>query len=370
MTEYAIVMLDHGARSVGSISPYSFSVALKENTVGALVMKTMDDLWIDQLPRDTMFEVHRKPHSGEWGILGNTRFFLRNATYIHDSNKGRWELSCESALGILARRIVAYKRTTTYADKTALFGNDGTADDLIKAYVRENFGSLATDTDRDLSAHITIDADATLAVAVEKEAAYLNVLSVIFDLANDSANQGTPVYVDIINYGTGFRFLTSVNALGMDRTSGSSAITFSPSLNNITDVKLEVDYSTEANYCYVGGEGQDAARLIEEVEDADGVAKSPYNRIEVFHDARELGVSSVLQGEGRARLESMTPKLRVSGKAVDMPSYRFGKDYDYGDIVNASVRGREFSCHVNSVSIDVTNGQENLDVRLIGEENL
>ena len=372
MSEYNLVMLDQNAKSIGSINATGFSIALKENTIGALVLTMLEDFGIDQLPRDTMFEVWRKPNGGEWGILGNTRFFLRKATMVYNSpDNNYWDIACDSALGILARRIVGYKRTTSYADKTLETGANGTADDLIKAYARENFGTLATDTDRDLSTYLTIDADTSEGYSTEKEAAYMNVLEVIDDLAENSANNDINIYYDVVNYGSKFRLFTKIDRLGVDRTRGSnSPVIFSTELGNITDVKLETDYSDEKNFCYVGGENQDALRLIEEVSDITRIAKSPYNRAEVFHDARELGVPSVLQEEGSTRLEQHRPKIKVSARTVDTNLYRFGKDYDYGDTVTVSVAKSEFTCHVTSVTIKVTGGKEDIDIRLEGEQDL
>jgi hypothetical protein len=261
-------------------------------------------------------------------------------------------------LDLLDRRIIAYPPETLYAEKTFEHGNNGPADDLMKAFVRENLTADAVDTERDASAYFEVDGDASLGATVEKSASYRSLLATVKELADASAEAGAPLYFDVA---PGNKFLFTVTTQG-----GLRNLTFGPAYHNLDDASISVIYDEEVTVVYVGGDGEGAGRLVETV--LGRVGRSAFGRKEIFHEANDIDVSSVLIEEGTARL--VRPKIVIEGRTIDTPQVQFGRDYFYGERVQASVHGYTVDCHIDAFSIDYSNGSENLDVRLRGELSL
>ena len=85
---------------------------------------------------------------------GETAWLIRRWDKTLDKEGVRTiTITAVAAIEILSRRIVAYDSGTTYTDKT------GAADNVMKQIVRENFSASATDSNRDISSYLAIDAD-------------------------------------------------------------------------------------------------------------------------------------------------------------------------------------------------------------------
>lgn len=362
------VILKNPAGEAGVILPFiSIEYALSLNNPGALTISLSGDHTFSEFPRDSIIEVWRKPLGGSWYLAGRSTWLLRKITYTWNNIADqKWTLTAVSPLDILKRRIVAYRRDDIYSDKTDDNGNDGPADDLMKAYLRENIGSLVLNSERDLSDYVEIEADESLGANAEKQAAWRDLLTIVKELASDSESQGVPIYFDMIGDGQGkYRFRTSINQLGANRTkSGVSPIMFSDRAGNLTDIDLTLDYTNEKTVAYVGGQGSGALREIY-VSKSGRESLSPFNRIEVFHDARDMWYDS-LPGEGRARLEETRPLVRLEARALDTIDLKYGRDYFFGDRVTVSVEDYVLDCMVQSVDIGVSDGREDVDVRLSG----
>lgn len=356
----------------------SLEYARSANNVGSMTLIIPDEEYSpDLFKRDYRAEVWRSV-DGEPGQLETDTFWLlRSAVKVWDEQyRITWQLNFEDTTSILGRRIVAYTRETSYADKTieelGAMHTDLYADNMMKAYMSDNFGSTATDTDRDLSAYLTIETKTTQGPLIEKQAAFRVVLNVLQEIANDSEASGTALYFKLDGDQDGqLTFGTRINFLNDDHSYDADApVLFGPEFNNLADINLSFDYSEEATVAVVGGFGNGAARIVETVTDATRIAFSPYNRIEVFHDCRDFDVTTVLQEEGNTKLQQLTPKARVSGNAIDTPSTRYGRDYQYGDLVTAIVDTYQIDCHVAAVRVRVAGGDEDIQAVLKGDTSL
>lgn len=320
--------------------------------------------------RDMRVKIYRSLPGGKSYLLGNTVWFARKFSW--NATTDTWLLNeMHDTLGLLNRRLVAYPEETLQADKILDNGNEDEIDNLMRAYVRENMGSLATDTTRDLSAYFTVEADQSLASLGEKTAAWAELFSTLNDLINDAASLGTKLYMEVVPMAQEkFQFRVFKDKLGVDRTGTVPALIFGPEYKNLSEVGLTWDYSTELTYAYVGGDGEAEGRLIETVSDATRMAKSVFNRWETFVDGRDELDSTVLQTLGRVELRKATPKLILEGQVLDTPAVQFGRDYFYGDMVKAAVKGFTFSCLIDAFSVTYGEGREELQVRLRGETDL
>lgn len=364
---YRVVIKDPYGRNPKGLQPISLQASRALNTVGASQLILPNIFRPEYWQRDMQVEIWRVVPTGHTYLLGDTIWLARRFVW-HYSEK-QWEVNLVDSNTVLERRLVAYTAETTYAEKSEEWGNEGPADDLMREFVRENLGSAALDTNRNLSTYLDIENDRSLAPITQKEGSFRELLSVLSDLSNDAANQGEVLYYNINPLPNG-RFLFTVNstALGQLRTQLNTVVTFGPHYKNMTDIVLEWDYREEKTYVYAGGDGEGAERLIVEIEDVNRSRRSPFGRIEMFYDGRDIDDENLLLAEARAALDKARPKLRLTGKVVDTPNIQFGRDYFYGDQVRAVVDGFTFDCLIDAFSISYAEGKESdLDVRLKGE---
>lgn len=357
---------------------YYLSYALAINTPGTMTVRFVDEDYSESdFGLDDRYELWRKP-TGASGFyrVGDTAWFLRKAVKFIDpiANKSNWEIRLESALGLLNRRIVFYRRGTLWADKLIADGNDGPADDLMKEYMREAFtspvvdGTGVPDTDRVVSGTLfSVAADTSEAPVVEKQAAFRTLLSTVSELASNSAELGTNLFYDVISREKILEFTTWSGSRGNNRTEFA---VFSPEFSNITNVTLTWDYTKERNVALVGGDEGATARIMSEVINTDRSTLTPWNRNEMFVDARNIGTVPVLQDVGREALGLTTPVINVSAKPIDRPRSTYGIDYFFGDLVRVIVDGTQFDCTVENVKMTVDKGVEKIDITLKGENSL
>lgn len=362
MIHYKAIIRNPGGHFISEYPIISIRVALALNSPGAATIIIEGDIPPHVFPDGTQIEVWRNIDGYEH-LLGETRFILLEAVYIWEGTP-RWELSCEGATAILGRRIVGYKRETTYSDKIAANVNTAPADDLMKAFIRENHGSLATDTTRDLSPYLSIEGDKSEGVTVEIQAAFRNVLTVVKELADNSANQGTPIYFTVRAIGDNLVFQTSANYLGTDLT---EKVFFSTDMGNIENARLRYKYNDETNMVYVGGDQQGALRLIVEVV-GDRSTASLFARREAFLDARDLDDVPVLTSMGRSMIQERAPRVEVEAETIDNSVVVFGRDYNFGDKVKAKVGDIVVDCLVSPIDITYENGVERKSIRLVGKD--
>lgn len=178
---------------------------------------------------------------------------------------------------------------------------------------------------------------------------------------------GTEVFfsVEPDNVGSGsidFEFRTFIN---QPRQDVSDRVFFEKESGTLSNPFLEFDYSLEENYIYGGGQGEGAARNIQQVSDADRYNASQWNRCEGFADARNSTGSNSIREVARANLEDGRPVRRFGGDPIDTVGTSFGKDWDFGYKVTARYRDEEFPAIVRAVVIRVNDdGSEDVQARL------
>lgn len=317
------------------------------------------------LRKDMVFKVYKIFPDGFRNLLGNTWWFLRKLGYNYADET--WTLSGHDTLGLLSRWIVAYSKESDFAEKTIEFGLSDYSDNLIKAFLRENIGTLAFDTTRDLSEFITIEGNFSLGAVGEKEASYQELDKVCADLAKQSESAGTPLYFDLVPRGQKLFFTIVTDQLGTDRSTIQRNIRFDLPSNTLKDATLEWDWENEVTKGFIGGDGEGAAKLVTEIANAVTIEESPFSRVERFFDEGDVWDLGVLTGLGNARMLKNRAKLLLTGNVVDTPRQQFGKDYFYGDKVLMAIDNFQSVALIDAFSIRVVNGVEELDIKLVGE---
>lgn len=303
-------------------------------------------------------------------VEGNTRLDLDTAWIIKgikliltEQGQYAWELNAQTLLVILRSRIVAYNQSTAQAAKS-----DNT-DDMMKAVMRENFSSSATDTDRRISTtYLSIQADVSLGGTIQKAFEYRPVLELFTEIAEASIATAQPVFFDIILNGSTAEFKTKVYQWGQDRRSGQSgALVLSPERLNVGPFTITDDYTEEATFIYAFGPGNLGARMIATAENATRVAKGPFNRIEKGIQGSNDANATRLTEEANAELQLNRPKRVVEGSIRQAARCVYGKDWGMGDRMTFKPRSDwSFDVRVDAVQVAVSESKEEISAYFRG----
>ena len=322
--------------------------------------------------RDSMFRFYRTPVGGGPALEPKAVWLVREKKI--DLDTGGISLKCVDQMDLLRRRIVAYRTQTILADKTVDESNGPDfADDLMKAYVRENMGpGVLTDWEggyesvRDLTPYLTTEADQSLGPLVEEAASMKIVFDTLKSLREKAKESGTEVFFDIQanNDGT-FLFRTLIGSMGLSRQSAVDSAQFSPTLGNLAKASLVWDWSNEVTFVYLGAGGNGLENRIRKV-DSNRSTLTAFNRIETYKGEDDLN-DAALDDRGAAILEAGKPRIILNAQAVDTPDTIYGIHYFYGDSVQVQAAGYKFPCHIYSIKNRIAGEKESLVIKLIAE---
>jgi hypothetical protein len=358
-------------------TPQGVRIAQMDNFLALSYARTVNDYGVMTLDLDpetdrSLFRldgrlgIWRQPMGGGLGLEFDTIWLVRNTKRVlMPSGERRLRITAVSALWLLTARIIAYAGKSSQADKVAV-----ESDDLIKLFTYENLGAGATDTARHWHDLITIAADETLGVVVDKSAAKRDLLKACQEVADHAAQLGYPLYFDIIcpTYGT-LELRTWINQRGADRRAGSAnPLILSPEMGAISEGEYEENYLNEATYVYAGGQGEGLAREVATASDTARIGSSPFGRREYFHDARQGATGDALTAEAAAALYERRPRRLFSGSLTDTEQVKYGRDWRWGDRITVQFEGEAFDCEISAVRVNIANGVEVVQAALRAEE--
>lgn len=330
---------------------------------GTFIVVMPDIYPMDYWGPDYLIQVWRRAPDQATTSLDFLGFLRRWTFYTSPDGRRMVMLMGYDQNTLLGRRIVAYAAGTEDAMIEALSIDDG-----MKKIVRENLGSLATDTDRDLTAAgLAVQIDLGQGATITKEHAWRNVGQLLRDLAQLSREQTPEILYWIrvdhsgIDGSIDLRFETSTGHLGRDLTQdrpGQSYL-FGEELGNVANARLEYDYTIEANHAYAGGQGEGTERLIEEASDTVAESISPWSRIEIFVDARNSADADVDDKADQA-LAAGRPIVRFQADILDTPQAYYGSVWNLGDRIPILHRGRRIDALVRAVKVTLTADQQNI----------
>lgn len=350
----------------------SLEFARSFGNIGELVLKTSDAKFKPGvIQRNWRLKLFRHLPGRSPKLVGNTIWFIRKITW--DVLGAVVSIHAQDALCLLKDRIVAYTPQTIYADKTLdELGSTPAADDSIRAYLTENFGADALDTERDASAYLMIPDSGGYGAPANKEAAWQDILGVIQDLSKMSTQLGIPILYDITMNESGvFVFQTWIGRRGSDRTQASKqAHIFSQENNNLSALELTWDYTEEKNVIYVGGYDSGGSRVVATVVDDTRVRNDPFARAEMFIDGGDSDLVAVLEDIGRPALEGYRPVLKIMATTVETPDSIYGIHYEYADTVPVVAKGMEIACDITAINGSFSEGKDTINLRLTGQRQL
>ena len=259
---------------------------------------------------------------------------------------------------LLVGETINYPKTTAGADKTGLPGA------VAAEYVNENIGAgagLDAEGNSRVRLGVTEVVESDTAVNWSGDKGNVNLTDALVEIADFGPG-------DYMINGIGpaqFEFRWRATRWGRDLTPGNAdgnvPCVFSVFNNNVTDQTFGYNSLDEANVCYVGGQGQGAARTYRTRSTADATAFS-WSRRAVFRDARDAALNATLDARGDAELEASRARYEASFKVVQTTATRYGRDWDLGDLVRFTDEdGNDSNLKINGVSVSVNSeGQENI----------
>lgn len=337
------------------------------NGVGAFTITLPASFDLSLVSQDSRIAIMRKPDGGARSL--DFCGFVRKIGKSQRGQSEYWTLYGYDLNYLLDSRIVAYAAGTTQASKS------DQADDMMKAIVRENLGASVAVAARNLTASgFTVQADTSQGTSIEKQFAWRNVLDVLQEIADAShSTEATSVYFGVVPLGIGWEceFRTNINQWGVDHrfpNGAAGAVLFSIELANVSEVDRWRDWTSETTYAYAGGQGEGLARVIQEAQDATRLGASPFNRREVFVDARNETATAAVLDAADSAVRDGRPRNTFNGQLVNIVGASvYGRDYAHGDYVTASYHGEVIDCRIDTVHVNINDGSESVEIALRSE---
>lgn len=318
---------------------------------------------VQYLTLDALIEVRRRVP--EASLAWYTEFIGFHRTEQHqltNNNTAIYTSYSRGLLDLINRRSIRYCADTAGAVK-----GPGAADDIIKTYVRENAGSLATVANGRLVAGVTtglaVDANSTQAATISTTNPWKNLLTTIRELGR--ANK---VDFDVLWGGvsapTLFTFRTYYPQLGTDRRSGTTdQMVFSPSLGNMTDPSYTLQRTDEISSVLVLGPGESTLRDTT-LRTSVYTDSSPWNTIEQDQDASGTSTTAGLNQIGDQVLYDKRPAVSLVFGVIQNAQSTYGKHYFLGDVVTGGFDALSANVKIRAVSINVSGPAELLHFEL------
>lgn len=263
------------------------------------------------------------------------------------------EIGAVPALSLLARRIVAYAVGSPQAERIA------PADVLLKALVRENWGSAASDPARNQSDWLRVAPDATgtgSAVPVIALAVARQVLLDVAQQASAAAHAaGTLLWFDIVRLTpTLLEFRTYSGARGTDRTHSARQLVLTPDTPGVQQISFSNDHEDAVALVYAAGQGAERMRQIVALGDPARIARSPFARRERLLDARTARDDDQLTTAAQRALAQGQPRQTVQVQLRSVAGFAYGREWAWGDRVLVAVAGRVIPATITTVEVQVT----------------
>lgn len=360
---------------VRAISPYGTVLAIfddfkslefshEENAVGTfLAFFDGTDPRMALFTPDTIIEVWRSDKAKKIAWYQEFIGLVRGSELTtSDDGFSTYKVWGADFISLLNRRVIDYFRGTPQADKT------GKGETVIKEFVNENAGALATVANGRLHdgvmPGVRIEIDRALGLLPWTG---FGAYEVLLDIVQDVAT-ATGLFFDftvgLLNGVIDIEFKVmelmgdNRTAIGVDRNTGlnpygNAPILFSLSNGNMGNPVFTIDRTGEGNACIVLGAGEGSERDYVEVKDESSIALSPYGRME-FTASSNTDSTLDLTSIGAVELDDKKAKVDFNFTVLQTDSSQYAKDYWFGDIVTAEYNGLKYDYRISSVKISIS----------------
>lgn len=369
---YYVLLRDHAGGVVAHFDSWTvleFQKKVNESYSYSITFADNGDARYLLFGVDYQVQVYRSvPAAGvEWYLAYEG--FHRTSTWRTDSNGAKTFTSTGVGYNdLLARTIIAYDAGTVRSDK------DDEAETVMKEYVVENCGTLATlggvvgRLSYGVLPGFTVEADGGAGPRWTGSRAYENLLMTLQDIARFSL-----IDFEVVGTGPGtFEFKTYIGQLGLDRTyptvnprtglnaAGNTPLKFSIPTGNVQDMGFEINRSSEVNVIVVLGKGEYSTRHTSTVRDEDEIDDSPWNRREISRSGSSQDYDYQREDLGEEVLQEAHFTEEFSFTPLQQASCLFGKHYDFGDRITLAYGSFERDQRLIGVTIRVADGKETI----------
>jgi hypothetical protein len=232
---------------------------------------------------------------------------------------------------------------------------DAPVESVIKHYIDRHMVN-PEDSNRTMP-DIVIAADQARGDAIRWSSRFA-ALSEVGKKIGETYGVGYELYLDLDNNQYVFDTIH-----GADHTATSSSpVVFSTSWSNIATLKYGVDKSTYKTAAYLGGAGEDEARLIQVIYEDDEV-KAGFERRETFIDCGSIDSLDDLIYEGRYRLKDYIAVRTLTGDTVPNGPYVYRQHWDLGDFV--TLKSEDFGVELDVQITEVKEIYERGKIRAV-----
>lgn len=293
-----------------------------------------------------------------------------------------WEILLVDANILTAAITVDYPAGSSQSEKL------GAGDNILKAVMRENRGTLATDTTRDISAYLDVQADAGaggagLAPTTRKTFSNRNALSMFREICAEALESGTYLTFDTIckvQPGGGvtpkFEFRTYTGQRGADHRSpngAQGAVLIGPDFGSF-EPEWRYGYKTYqrvASRVIVGGRGEKSQRPYKRADNTALQGLGPLGLWEYFVDSQNStdDDDTALQDEANNIIKLMRPRRTFTGTLSKNNKLLPFVNYGHGDYLTVRVQGQSFDAHLPGMQVKKgAKGEEQVIAILRSEE--
>lgn len=320
---------------------------------------------------DFLILIWKSINGGPRILMHQTVYHMQRWKHTDRDGDRRTTIECVDVLHLLKRRLIAYYAGSAQAQKAS-----AAADNLMKAFVRENLASTASDyagsAIRGLPAtSLIVDPDLSLAASVPKAAAWRVLYDVLRELADSSRTAGTWLAFDlVVEVGRGLTFRTFINQRGIDRRTGPNAVLLSESAGTLINTELVTDFNEFATTIYAGGPGEQSDRIIATASNA-LLVRSSVGRYEDFTTAYQGTSAAYVTSEAQYTLSLRRPRQTLTGDIQESPSLIYDRDISFGDYVQMEAFGATADARLDGVhTVLDESGRETITVALRSESVL
>lgn len=243
---------------------------------------------------------------------------------------------------LLRRRVIEPLTGQSHNTKSGL------AETVIKEYVADCMVS-PVNTDRTFPG-VTIEATGGFGSLVEYNARYIILYSVCQTLAED----GNIDFGIVGGTNVGEFIFRAYSIWGTDRR---ATVIFSIENDNMVIPILSLNSSSEQNFAYVGGSGEETERIIVTTSNPTAIARSPWGRKEVFVEARQQSDTQALITMGQNELNQRKKEQKLTFNVQQTVQSRWLQDWFLGDLVTANYYTYSFDKQITEIGVVVTSGQ-------------
>jgi hypothetical protein len=339
---------------------YSLRYSRKVNDIGVfvIVFPYESGFWTT-FDTDNFVEIYRtSPITGSL-ILEET-YLARARHRFREGNEEKLVIGGVSLTHLLARRVIDPDDDPTATDGYSR--KNGAADTIMRAYVREHAGDLAS-AGRFFPG-LTVESVLGTSLTLSKNFRYDNLFTALQEMANGS---GVDFYVTRTDLNLVSVWIAEIGS-DMTRTTNEPQrlpyVVLAPARGNLQDPSINIDRTNEKNFVYCLGQGQGEQRLVVKDSTADA-SLTAFNRIEFVKDARNIDKldSAALQDAATAALNEKKTLHEFTFRPTGYDEgsiYR--KDWDVADFVTAIWDTVETDLRIDGVEIEISDAGESLDV--------